>query len=76
MANKRNSQSDVICAVFDVTGRFSKVGQRQLLAHPDASRCTIWHAGQAMLIRHNPLLSGDFQPLTWGGMWGSSRVPE
>jgi hypothetical protein len=27
-------------------------------------------------IHQNPFLSGDFQLLTWGGMWVSDRVAE
>ena len=37
---------------------------------------TITCAGQLASVRHNPLLSGDFQPLTLGRMLGSSRVAE
>ena len=33
-------------------------------------------AGQAVRVRHNPPLSGAFQPLTWVRMWGSGRVAE
>lgn len=37
---------------------------------------TITAAGQPGSVRHNPFSSGDFQPLTWGRMLGSSRVAE
>lgn len=35
---------------------------------------TITAARQQLEVRDNPLLSGDFQPLTWVRMWGSGRV--
>lgn len=42
----------------------------------DGHNQTITAAGQPASVHRNLLASGDFQPLTWGGMWGTSRVPE